>query len=190
MTRKKQIKDKIQPLKKSVYKRVTYAVVVFLLLIGIIVLSIVIDKTSPVFTISIENDLMEDVAKQLCQMIEEKPYVNDVVYLTKEEVLEQNKDVVESSIKELGYDPMNGENPFLPLIDIRLKTKYVVPDSFPAIESDLLSLPMVTEVTPPDNFQTMHEDMSSLKIKIYILRGIALFLGILFVWLCLKIVRS
>ena len=187
MARNKQRKNKKLPSKKPIYKRVIYAAAVLSLLI---VLSIVIDKSSPVFTISIENDLTEDAAKQLCQIIEEKPYVNDVAYLTKEEVLEQNKDVVELSIKELGYDPMNGENPFLPLIDIRLKAKYVVPDSFPAIESDLLSLPTVTEVTPPENFETMQEDMKNLKTRIYILRGFALILGILFVWLCIKIVRS
>lgn len=190
MKNKTQRSKRRQPSKKPIYKRIAYAAAVFVLLVGAVVLSIIIDKSSPVFTLSIENDLTEDAAKQLCQMIEEKPYINNVKYLTKEDVLEQNKDKIEAMIEEEGYDPLNGLNPFLPLIDIRLKTEYAVPDSFPRIEAEMLSLPMVTEVSPPENFQTMQEDMKNLKHRIYFLRGIALLLSIMFIWLCIKIVRS
>ena len=190
MKNKTQRSKRRQPSKKPIYKRIAYAVAVLVLLVGTVVLSIVIDKSSPVFTLSIEDDLAEDVAKQLCQMIEEKPYINNVKYLTKEDVLEQNKDNIEAMIEEEGYDPLNGLNPFLPLIEIRLKTEYAVPDSFPRIETELLSLPMVTEISPPINFQTMQEDMKNLKHRIYFLRGLALLLGILFIWLSMKVVRS
>lgn len=185
MTRKKQIIKNRRDSKKTLYKRVAYAAVVLLLLIGTIVLSIVIDKSSPVFTLSIESDLTDNAAKQLCQMIEEKPYISDVRYLTKEEVLEQESD-------KLGFNPSEGlgMNPYLPLIDIRLKTKYVVPDSFPNIEADLMSLPTVTEVTPPDNFMTMHEDMDNLRTRVLFLRGLALVLGILFVWMSVSTMRK
>ena len=177
MKNKRQLLKRHQPSKKTIYKWVASTGGVLFLLIGTLVLLFVLDKSSPVFTISIENDLRENAARQLCQMIEEKHYISDVTYFTKEEVLEQERE-------KLGFDPMEGlgMNPYLPLIDVRLKTKYVVPDSFPYIEADLLMLPTVTEVTPPDNFQTMHEDMKNLKTRIYILRGIALLLGILFIW--------
>ena len=176
MSRKKQIKNNRRDSRKPRFKQIAYAAAVLLLLIGTIVLSIVIDKSSPIFTISIDDTLTEDAAKQLCQQIEEKPYISEVNYLTKEDVLEQERE-------RLGIDPMAelGENPYLPLIDIRLKTKYAVPDSFPRIEADLFTLPTVTDVTPPENFQTMQEDMKNLRTKVYILWGIALLLGILFV---------
>ena len=83
MSRKKQIKNNRRDSRKPLYKQVAYAAIVLLLLIGTIVLSIVIDKSSPVFTLSIESDLTDNAAKQLCQMIEEKPYIGDVKYLTK-----------------------------------------------------------------------------------------------------------
>lgn len=185
MSRKKQIKNNRRDSRKPLYKQVAYAAIVLLLLIGTIVLSIVIDKSSPVFTLSIESDLTDNAAKQLCQMIEEKPYIGDVKYLTKEDVLEQESD-------KLGFNPAEGfgMNPYLPLIDIRLKTKYVVPDSFPNVEADLMSLPMVTEVTPPDNFQTMQEDMENLRTRVLFLRGLALVLGILLIWMSVSIMKK
>lgn len=179
------MKKKSQPSKKLLYKQVAYIGVVFLLLIATLALLFVLDKSSPVFTISIENDLTENAASQLCEMIKSKPYIDKVTYLTKEEVLEQECD-------KLGFDPSVslGMNPYLPLIDIRLKTKYVVPDSFPSIEADLMSLPTVSEVTPPENFETMHEDMKNLKNRILLLRGLALVLAILTVWMSISTVRK
>ena len=77
MSRKKQIKNNRRDSRKPRFKQIAYAAAVLLLLIGTIVLSIVIDKSSPIFTISIDDDLTEDAAKQLCQQIEEKPYIGD-----------------------------------------------------------------------------------------------------------------
>ena len=64
-------KKKSQPSEKPLFKQVAYTGSVLLLLIGTLSLLFVLDKSSPVFTISIESDLTENVAEQLCEMIEE-----------------------------------------------------------------------------------------------------------------------
>ncbi len=168
------MKKKQQTSKRSLYKRIVYLAVPLLPLAVCIVLLLQLNKQSPAYILSIIEDLQEDEAQMLQGLLEQKPYVSEVWYMTKEQVLEQERE-------RLGVDPVElaGMNPYLPLVDLRLKTEYAVPDSFPWIEADLLSVPTVTEVTPPENFQNLPEDMKNLRRNKLILLVIIFVLSLL-----------
>ncbi|MBO4821351.1 MAG: permease-like cell division protein FtsX [Prevotella sp.] len=124
-----------------------------LILLGIVVLTVLsarnlsasVKEKLPVF-IDLGQDLTETEAKQFCDNLSSKKYINSLKYISKEQVLEETK-------KTLGTDPTEfaGMNPFLPSLQFQLHADYANTDSLKWISEELTKLPNVTDVRYPED---------------------------------------
>ena len=107
-----------------------------LILLGLVVLTGLVGrnlssrvKENLVVTVMLAQDMTDTEAAQLQKKLRERPYMNQMKYVSKEDALKEG-------VKELGSDPSEfvGENPFLSSIELTLLADYANNDSLRWIE--------------------------------------------------------
>ncbi len=98
------------------------------------------------FTILVSDDMKEPEALKLQALMNEKDYVKESVYISKEQALREQTEA-------MGTDPAEflGYNPFTASIEIKLNAAYANSDSLAWIEKEILSNKKVMEINYPQN---------------------------------------
>lgn len=107
-------------------------------------------------TIFFDKEANSESVEKFGKFINEKPYINTAVFITKEQAAEQHqKDLGEDFVEHLGANPLSDS------YDIRLKADYVVSDSLTKIVSELNEQSDIKSV----NYDNVLVDMVNDNIK-------------------------
>ena len=119
------------------------------------------------------EDITDSEAQQLCGKLSARPYISKLEYISKEQVLEEQKE-------SMGTDPSEfaGVNPFVSEIDFQLAAEYANNDSLQWISKELKQLPKVTEITyPQDLIDSVNKTLRKISLVLLILAGLLLFVS-------------
>ena len=97
-------------------------------------------------TVLVSDDMKEPEALNFQKALNEKTYVKESVYISKEQALKEQTEA-------MGTDPAEflGYNPFTASIEIKLNAQYANSDSIAWIEKEILTNKKVMEVSYPQN---------------------------------------
>ena len=97
-------------------------------------------------TVLVSDDMKEPEALKFQKALDEKTYVKESVYISKEQALKEQTEA-------MGTDPAEflGYNPFTASIEIKLNAPYANSDSIAWIEKEILTNKKVMEVSYPQN---------------------------------------
>ena len=97
-------------------------------------------------TVLVSDDMKEPEALNFQKVLNEKTYVKESVYISKEQALKEQTEA-------MGTDPAEflGYNPFTASIEIKLNAAYANSDSIAWIEKEILTNKKVMEVSYPQN---------------------------------------
>ena len=97
-------------------------------------------------TVLMSDDMKEPEALKFQKTLNEKTYVKESVYISKEQALKEQTEA-------MGTDPAEflGYNPFTASIEIKLNAQYANSDSIAWIEKEILTNKKVMEVSYPQN---------------------------------------
>ena len=97
-------------------------------------------------TVLVSDDMKEPEALNFQKTLNEKTYVKESVYISKEQALKEQTEA-------MGTDPAEflGYNPFTASIEIKLNAAYANSDSIAWIEKEILTNKKVMEVSYPQN---------------------------------------
>ena len=138
-----------------------------LILLGIVVFSVLTARNTSTYvkenllvTMTLQDDMTNPEAQQLCSRLKQYPYIKHVDFISKERVLQEQT-------KALGTDPSEfvGMNPYQGSIEIRLKGDYANNDSLKWITTELKRYPKVGNITYQKG---LIEDVSTFLQKISI----------------------
>lgn len=119
-----------------------------LILLGLVVLSVLTARNlsayvrqNIVVTMMLQDDMTPTEAQKFCARLQKRPYLNHLEYISKEQALKEGT-------LTLGADPSEfvDTNPFLPSIEITLRSDYANNDSLARISAELKAYPKVTQV--------------------------------------------
>lgn len=98
------------------------------------------------FTVLVSDDMKEPEALKFQQQLNEKAYVKESAYISKEQALKEQTEA-------MGTDPAEflGYNPFTASIEIKLNAEYANSDSVSWIEKEILANKRVMEVSYPQD---------------------------------------
>ena len=98
------------------------------------------------FTVLVSDDMKEPEALKFQQQLNEKAYVKESAYISKEQALKEQTEA-------MGTDPAEflGYNPFTASIEIKLNAEYANSDSIAWIEKEMLANKRVMEVSYPQD---------------------------------------
>lgn len=98
------------------------------------------------FTVLVSDDMKEPEALKFQQLLNEKAYVKESAYISKEQALKEQTEA-------MGTDPAEflGYNPFTASIEIKLNAEYANSDSVAWIEKEILANKRVMEVSYPQD---------------------------------------
>lgn len=148
-----------------------------LILLGMVVLSVFTARNLSAYvkekltvTMLLGEDVTNPEAQQLCDKLIAKPYINKLEFISKEQVLEEQKEV-------LGTDPSEfaGTNPFSSQIEFQLNADYATNDSLKWISAELTKIPSVTEIRyPEDLVENVNKTLKKISIVLLILAALLL----------------
>ena len=97
-------------------------------------------------TVLVSDDMKEPEALNFQKVLNDKTYVKESVYISKEQALKEQTEA-------MGTDPAEflGYNPFTASIEIKLNAAYANSDSIAWIEKEILTNKKVMEVSYPQN---------------------------------------
>lgn len=119
-----------------------------LVLLGLVVLSVLTARNlsayvreNIVVTMMLQDDMTPTEAQKFCARLQKRPYLNHLEYISKEQALKEGT-------QTLGADPSEfvDTNPFLPSIEMTLRSDYANNDSLARISAELKAYPKVTQV--------------------------------------------
>ena len=111
-------------------------------------------------TVLVSDDMKEPEALKLQKTLNEKTYVKETVYISKEKALKEQTEA-------MGTDPAEflGYNPFTASIEIKLNAQYANSDSIAWIEKDIKEHKKVMEVRyPQDLLDLVNRNIQRLSI--------------------------
>ena len=148
-----------------------------LILMGMVVLTVFTArnlssyvKENLTVTMLLGEDITDPEAQQLCDKLVTKPYINKLEYISKEQVLQEQKEV-------LGTDPSEfaGTNPFGSQIEFQLNAEYATNDSLKWISDELTKIPKVTEIRyPEDLVESVNKTLARMSLVLLVLAGLLL----------------
>ena len=151
-----------------------------LILLGMVVLTVFTARNLSYYvkekltvTMLLGEDITDSEAQQLCGKLSARPYISNLEYISKEQVLEEQKE-------SMGTDPSEfaGVNPFVSEIDFQLAAEYANNDSLQWISKELKQLPKVTEITyPQDLIDSVNKTLRKISLVLLILAGLLLFVS-------------
>ena len=124
------------------------------------------------FSAILDDKIKETSIIKLQESLNKKDYVKKIVYISKEQALEEQ-------IEAMGTDPSEflGHNPFNASMEIRLNAGYTDPDSIKWIEKELLENKNIIEVSYPQNLlDSVNKNLK--KISVFLL-GLAVLLSLI-----------
>ena len=124
------------------------------------------------FTVLVSDDMKEPEALKFQKILNEKTYVKESAYISKEQALREQTEA-------MGTDPAEflGYNPFTASIEIKLNAEYANSDSIAWIEKEILANKKVMEVSyPQDLLDSINQNLQ--KISLFLL-GLAALLTLI-----------
>ncbi|MBQ3191106.1 MAG: permease-like cell division protein FtsX [Bacteroidaceae bacterium] len=124
------------------------------------------------FTVLVSDDMKEPEALKFQKILNEKTYVKESAYISKEQALREQTEA-------MGTDPAEflGYNPFTASIEIKLNAEYANSDSIAWIEKEILANKMVMEVSyPQDLLDSINQNLQ--KVSLFLL-GLAALLTLI-----------
>ena len=116
----------------------------------------------------IDNKTKEADILKTKKLLEKRKYITKVLYISKEQVLEEQK-------KELGTDPVEflGYNPYEASLEISVAPEYANLDSLARIEKELLTLKEIDEVIyHKELVSTINNNIHKMSIALLVLLGL------------------
>ena len=124
------------------------------------------------FTVLVSDDMKEPEALKFQKVLNEKAYVKESAYISKEQALREQTEA-------MGTDPAEflGYNPFTASIEIKLNAEYANSDSIAWIEKEILANKKVMEVSyPQDLLDSINQNLQ--KVSLFLL-GLAALLTLI-----------
>ena len=124
------------------------------------------------FTVLVSDDMKEPEALKFQKALNEKAYVKESVYISKEQALKEQTEA-------MGTDPAEflGYNPFTASIEIKLNAEYANSDSIAWIEKEITANKKVMEVSyPQDLLDSVNRNIQ--KVSLFLL-GLAALLTLI-----------
>ena len=124
------------------------------------------------FTVLVSDDMKEPEALKFQKALNEKTYVKESAYISKEQALKEQTEA-------MGTDPAEflGYNPFTASIEIKLNAEYANSDSIVWIEKEILANKKVMEVSyPQDLLDSINQNLQ--KVSLFLL-GLAALLTLI-----------
>ena len=124
------------------------------------------------FTVLVSDDMKEPEALKFQEILNEKAYVKESVYISKEQALKEQTEA-------MGTDPAEflGYNPFTASIEIKLNAEYANSDSIAWIEKEITANKKVMEVSyPQDLLDSVNRNIQ--KVSLFLL-GLAALLTLI-----------
>ena len=124
------------------------------------------------FTVLVSDDMKEPEALKFQKALNEKTYVKESAYISKEQALKEQTEAMGTNPAEfLGY------NPFTASIEIKLNAEYANSDSIVWIEKEILANKKVMEVSyPQDLLDSINQNLQ--KVSLFLL-GLAALLTLI-----------
>lgn len=151
-----------------------------LVLLGLIIFSVLMGrnlssyvKENLVVTVMLEQDMTNPEAQQMCKRLIDRPYVNSLNYISKEQALKE-------ASHDLGTDPSEfaGVNPFQPSIEITAKADYANNDSLTWVAKELKSYSRVTGVSyQHDLIEQVNKSLAKISIGLLIVAVLLTFIS-------------
>lgn len=150
-----------------------------LILLGLVVFSVFATrnlssyvKENLMVTMMLQQDMTNPEAKQLCQNLEKRPYINHLQFISKEQALKEQT-------KAMGSDPsefIGGDNPFLSSIELTLKADYANNDSLKWITKELRKYPKISDITyQKDLIESVNRSLTKISFGLLVLAGLLTF---------------
>ena len=122
-------------------------------------------KENLTVTMMLGEDITDPEAQRLCKELGKRPYINHLIYISKEQALKEQT-------AAMGTDPSEfiGMNPFVASIELQLKAQYANTDSLKWIASNLKSDKRVTDIVyPQDLMDSVNRNLGKINIVLLVL---------------------
>lgn len=143
-----------------------------LILLGMVVFSVLTArnlssyvKENLTVTMILGEDVTDPEARQLCNDLRKRPYINHITYISKEQALKEQTEA-------MGTDPSEflGMNPFTASIELQLKAQYANNDSLKWISKNLMGDSKVTDITyPQDLMESVNSNLNKINLVLLVL---------------------
>ena len=143
-----------------------------LILLGMVVFSVLTArnlssyvKENLIVTMILGEDVTDPEARQLCNDLRKRPYINHITYISKEQALKEQTEA-------MGTDPSEflGMNPFTASIELQLKAQYANNDSLKWISKNLRGDSKVTDITyPQDLMESVNSNLNKINLVLLVL---------------------
>lgn len=143
-----------------------------LILLGLVVFSVLTARNlsayvrqNIVVTMMLQDDMTSTEAQRFCHRLQQRPYINHLEYISKEQALKEGT-------QTLGTDPSEfaDVNPFLSSIEITLKADYANSDSLRTISAELKAYPKVSQVKyQKDLIDSVNANIAKISIVLLVL---------------------
>lgn len=143
-----------------------------LILLGMVVFSVLSARNLSAYvkenltvTMMLGEDITDPEAQRLCKDLGKRPYINHLIYISKEQALKEQT-------AAMGTDPSEfiGMNPFVASIELQLKAQYANTDSLKWIASSLKSDKRVTDIVyPQDLMDSVNRNLGKINIVLLVL---------------------
>ena len=143
-----------------------------LILLGMVVFSVLTArnlssyvKENLTVTMILGEDITDPEARQMCNDLRKRPYINNITYISKEQALKEQTEA-------MGTDPSEfiGMNPFTASIELQLKAQYANNDSLKWISKSLKSDRKVTDITyPQDLMDSVNRNLNKINLVLLVL---------------------
>ena len=120
------------------------------------------------FSILLSDDMKENRMLEFQKLLNEKPYIKETTYISKEDALKEQTEA-------MGTDPAEflGYNPFTASIEIKLRSEYANSDSIAWIEKELKKNSQVIEVSyPQELMDAVNNNIKKISIVLLSLAGL------------------
>ena len=143
-----------------------------LILLGMVVFSVLTARNLSSYvkemltvTMILGEDVTDPEARQLCNDLRKRPYINHITYISKEQALKEQTEA-------MGTDPSEflGMNPFTASIELQLKAQYANNDSLKWISKNLRGDSKVTDITyPQDLMESVNSNLNKINLVLLVL---------------------
>ena len=151
-----------------------------LILLGMVVFSVLASrnmsdyvKENLIVTMMLQDDMTKPEAQQLCAKLRNRPYINTINFISKEQALKEQT-------KAPGTNPAEfiGDNPYMASIELQMKADYANNDSLKWISAELQRFPKVGEVSyQQDLMESVNDNLKKVNIVLLILAGLLTFVS-------------
>lgn len=152
-----------------------------LILLGMVVFSVLTAhnlsnyfRENLTVTMLLTEDMTSPEAKNLCAKLQQRPYASELTYISSDQALKEH-------VQAMGADPtefLDGINPFVGSIEMKLHADYANSDSLKWIANELNANKQITDVTyPRDLIDQVNRNIRQISIILLALAGLLTFIS-------------